>query len=403
MKLPVATLLLSVRLLCILLALCAIPAGEVSFVGAAHAQEQRQGVGLLRFLFQRREPPRQERVAPPTRQRRAAEPAKRRSTPAAPPPEPVIEKAENAKRVLVVGDFVASGLASGLEAAFAQNPDVAVVDKTNGSSGLVRSDHYDWPGNIASVIDATTPAAVVVMIGANDRQQMVVGGTRVEPRTDEWTAEYERRVTALAKAVRDKGLPLLWVGNLPYKSPSMTSDMVVFNDIYRRIVTDAGGEYIDVWDGFVDEAGNFAAAGPDINGQPAQLRSSDGINVTRQGRRKIAYYLEKPLGRLFGLGGAVPEPGVLQPEGVLPPAVEDGTPAVIDRTPPMPIEDLSAEGSELLGASFKPGIDEVKTDADRLRLEGIGPAPRKGRADDFSLPDAAATSKETTSALPQAR
>lgn len=403
MKLPVATLLLSVRLLCILLALCAIPVGEVSFVGAAHAQEQRQGVGLLRFLFQRREPPRQERVAPPTRQRRAAEPAKRRSTPAAPPPEPVIEKVENAKRVLVVGDFVASGLASGLEAAFAQNPDVAVVDKTNGSSGLVRSDHYDWPGNIASVIDATTPAAVVVMIGANDRQQMVVGGTRVEPRTDEWTAEYERRVTALAKAVRDKGLPLLWVGNLPYKSPSMTSDMVVFNDIYRRIVTDAGGEYIDVWDGFVDEAGNFAAAGPDINGQPAQLRSSDGINVTRQGRRKIAYYLEKPLGRLFGLGGAVPEPGVLQPEGVLPPAAEDGTPAVIDRTPPMPIEDLSAEGSELLGASFKPGIDEAKTDADRLRLEGIGPAPRKGRADDFSLPDAAATSKETTSALPQAR
>src|SRR5690606_41982971 len=102
--------------------------------------------------------------------------------------------------------------------------------------------------------------------GSIDRQQMRVEGNREQPRSEAWTAEYERRVTALAKSVRDKGLPLVWVGNLPFKSGTMSSDMIAFNDIYRRIVTDAGGEFVDVWDGFVDEGGNFVTNGPDMNG-----------------------------------------------------------------------------------------------------------------------------------------
>lgn len=401
MKLPVSKLLLPLRLLCILLALSLLPAGDFSLVAHAHAQEQRQGVGLLRFLFPKREPPRQERVAPQQKkqQRRATSPAKNR-VPAAPPPPPAIEKAENAKRILVIGDFIASGLADGLTTAYAQNPDVVVIDRANGSSGLVRDDHYDWPGNVAAVIDENRPVAVVVMIGANDRQQIASGGKRLDLRSDEWTAEYERRVAALTKAIRDKNLPLFWVGNLPFKSPSMSSDMVVFNDIYRRIVTEAGGEYVDVWDGFVDETGSFAAAGPDMNGQPAQLRASDGINVTRQGRRKIAFYLEKPLARLLGLGDTQPEAGLPLSDGELSTEPQETTPAVIDRTAPMPIIDLSGDGDVLLGASFKRDAREATTDAERLRLEGIGPAPQKGRADDFLLPRNLPMSRETTSALP---
>ena len=74
--------------------------------------------------------------------------------------------------VLVVGDFLAGGLAEGLSTAFAENPHVRVVDRTNGSSGLARDDFYDWPARIGELIDAEKPAAVVVMLGANDRQQM---------------------------------------------------------------------------------------------------------------------------------------------------------------------------------------------------------------------------------------
>ncbi len=393
------------RIACVAMALVLCLPSPGSGFGPAGAQAQeageRRGGGLLRFLFPRRE--KQDRAAPPetTAPRRAAP---RRTAPAQ-PAVPAVEKAENARRVLVIGDFLAGGLADGLATAYSENANVQVIGRSNGSSGLVRDDHYDWPANIASVIDAENPAAVIVMLGSNDRQQMRVGETRESPRSEAWNAEYERRATALVKAIRGKNLPLLWIGNLPFKSPAMSSDMIAFNDVYRRIVTDAGGEFIDVWDGFVDEGGNFVANGPDMNGQPAQLRAEDGINVTRAGRRKIAFYVEKPLARLLDLKGEG-IPAALAPDaGVLPGL--DSAPAEIDRTPPLAIDDIGAEpGSALLGAVIAPREGEAATPGEKLAREGIAPEAKPGRADDFIarrpdvvVPASAATGPETTGAV----
>ncbi|MBX9465908.1 MAG: DUF459 domain-containing protein [Aquamicrobium sp.] len=413
MRTPPLSLGHGLRLFCVALTLTLlVPAGSGQVFGVAHAQEvgeRRSGGGILRFLFSRgeREPQRRDRVvAPPAETQRRAPPATRRSQPApAAPVVPAIEKAEDASRVLVVGDFLGGGLADGLASAYEQNADVVIVNRTNGSSGLVRDDYYDWPGSISTLIDEEKPDAVVVMIGSNDRQQMRVDGNREQPRSEAWLKEYERRATALIKAVRDKDLPLIWVGNLPFRPGAMSSDMLAFNDIYRRLVTDAGGEYVDVWDGFVDESGAFATNGPDMNGQPAQLRSSDGINVTRDGRRKIAFYAEKPLNRLFETGSATPGTPGLDGGGLLGGPSPDGdTPAVIDRTAPTALDDLGADSnSQLLGASFSRPAAEGRTPAQRLSREGIAPAATPGRADDFEIrrPGAAAgePDRQSTTAI----
>ncbi len=391
---------LMARLFCLALALAmAVPAGT-GFVGIAHAQEvrERSGGGILRFLFQRRD--RQDRVAPQQAPRRESAPVRRsQSAPAAPPPPPAIEKAEDAKRVLVIGDFMAGGLAGGLSEAFAEEAGVLVVDAANGSSGLVRDDHYDWPGNIASVIETQKPDIVVVMIGSNDRQQMVVEGNREQPLSEAWLKEYERRATALAKIVRDRSLPLIWVGNLPFRPGAMSSDMIAFNDVYRRIVTEAGGEYVDVWGGFVDETGAFVANGPDMNGQPAQLRASDGINVTRQGRRKIAFYVEKPLGRLLELAPGSPGEAGIGPDMLDGTVPQDGEPAEIDRTMPIAIDDLGGGASGLLGAVVQPANGEARSAAERLTHDGIAPEARPGRADNFLIKRQPEPSPETTTAV----
>ena len=76
--------------------------------------------------------------------------------------------------------------------------------------------------------------------------------------------------------------------------------MLAFNEIYRSAAEKHGGEFVDVWDGFVDENGAFVANGPDINGQPVRLRADDGINLAKAGKRKLAFYAEKPLGKVLG-------------------------------------------------------------------------------------------------------
>lgn len=91
-------------------------------------------------------------------------------------PEPAA-KLENARRVLVIGDF---GRRHGEELvnAFASSPAITVDVRANGSSGLVRKDYYDWLANLPQFISETNPATIVIMMGSNDRQQMQIGDVR---------------------------------------------------------------------------------------------------------------------------------------------------------------------------------------------------------------------------------
>jgi hypothetical protein len=293
------------------------------------------------------------------------------------------EKVDDARVVLVVGDFMASGLADALAEDYAESPKVKIVDGTNGSSGLVRTDFYDWPKEIGAVMDAAHPAVVVMMIGANDRQAMDTGGTKEAPRSDAWTAEYVRRVEAVAKAVTDRKIPLVWVGQPAFRFASMSSDMLALDDIYQRVVEAAKGDYVDIWDGFVDENGAFRFTGPDVNGQPVRLRSDDGIKLSKAGKRKVAFYVEKPLNKILGAAAG--------PEGSAPASAVPPTPGTdntlvpsLDRTQPVSLAAPPADGNaDLLGAkaAAKPAMG--RSAADRLTIEGIAPSSPPGRADNF--------------------
>ena len=321
-------------------------------------------------------------------------------------PEPdAVEKLENARVVLVVGDFLADGLAEGLVSAYAQSPGVRIVSSVSGSSGLVRDDYYDWPSEIGAIIEEQKPSMVVVMLGSNDRQQLLVDGMREKVRSEGWTAEYTRRVESVAKNIRDRGLPLFWVGMPAFKSPSMTADMLAFNDIYRKVSENLGGEFVDIWDGFVDEAGAFSSVGPDINGQRVRLRGSDGINMTRAGKRKMAFYLERPLNRMLGAAAGA---GVasLGPQDFSPLDIEPADIPEITRTNPVALGGAELDGGvDLLGAGAMKRPREARTPGEKLSLEGIAPAAKTGRADDFSAPPYAAVPivptdpTETTTAI----
>jgi hypothetical protein len=321
-------------------------------------------------------------------------------------PEPdAVEKLDNARVVLVVGDFLADGLAEGLVSAYAQSPGVRIVSSVSGSSGLVRDDYYDWPSEIGAIIEEQKPSIVVVMLGSNDRQQLLVDGIREKVRSDSWTAEYTRRVESVAKSIRDRGLPLFWVGMPSFKSTSMTADMLAFNDIYRKVTDNLGGEFIDIWDGFVDEAGTFSSVGPDINGQRVRLRGSDGINMTRAGKRKMAFYLERPLNRMLGAAAGA---GVasLGPQDLSPLNIEPADIPEITRTNPVALGGAELDGGvDLLGEAAMKRPREARTPGEKLSLEGIAPAAKAGRADDFSTPPYAAVPimpadpTETTTAI----
>lgn len=367
----------------------ALSFGLTAPVHFADAQERYQRRSIMDFFLGRRyidedyaPPPDVQR---PQRQRKQAAPKKAAIAPKpAPvvPQEPVVQKLETAQKILIVGDFLASALGDGMTEAFKTSPGVVVEARGNVSSGLVRDDYYNWPEQLLTMMDQVKPAMVVVMIGANDRQQMAIGGNKEKFRTDAWYSEYQKRVLNFGKEVTSRKIPLLWVGLPAFDSPSMMADAVQMNQLYRKQVESVGGEFVDIWDGFVDEGGQFIVTGSDINGQQVRLRTSDGINLTQAGRRKVAFYVEKPARRLLGTQAS---PDLVRLDSTNLPGL--GLPAnTIEHTQPISLADPNLDGgSELLGGR-PPAASLTKSPRDMLVQDGaVEPAPA-GRVDDYRLP-----------------
>ena len=85
------------------------------------------------------------------------------------------KKLEATVNIVVMGDANADWLAYGLEDAYSEKPEIAVVRKHRTDSGLI---HYDtrrdieWPQVVREIIAAEKPKFVVMMIGNNDRQSI---------------------------------------------------------------------------------------------------------------------------------------------------------------------------------------------------------------------------------------
>ncbi|WP_062111811.1 SGNH/GDSL hydrolase family protein [Aureimonas sp. AU40] len=295
-----------------------------------------------------------------------------------------VEKSETARNVLVIGDFMAGSLAKGLDNAFADNRDIRVTSRVDGSSGLVRDDHRDWPATIGALIDETKPAAVVVMLGANDRQAIRAPDGALPLRSQEWADLYAKRAKALAEAVRDHKVPLLWVGMPAFQADRATEDMVYFNDVFRTVALMAGGEYVDIWNGFTDANGSFVSSGPDTAGQSVRLRNSDGITLTGAGQEKLAFFVEKPVTKALGLNveDFVASLGTQQLSAKDLPTAADAALAIA--TPPVSFADPRLDGGDQLLGGPQQAAGGAGSPRDKLVREGVVTSAMAGRADQFN-------------------
>lgn len=88
-------------------------------------------------------------------------------------PGPAQKKPEATVPIVVMGDANADWLAYGLEDAFSEKPEIAIVRKHRTDSGLIRYDprrDIDWAQAAHEIIAAEKPKYIVMMLGNNDRQ-----------------------------------------------------------------------------------------------------------------------------------------------------------------------------------------------------------------------------------------
>lgn len=206
----------------------------------------------------------------------------------------------------------------------------------------------------------------------------------VEFRDDRWTELYNKKIDEMIAVLKSKGVPVIWVGLPAVRGAKATSDALFLDSLYREAAAKAGITYVDVWDGFVDEAGRFLQQGPDFEGQIRRLRSYDGVYFTKAGARKLAHYVEREITRLLASRSA---PINLPSEPATPDTnAQPGEPAPRPLAGPIvPLVASSVGTDQLLGG---PGSRPAAVDAlvARTLVKGEPLTPPAGRADDFTWP-----------------
>ena len=203
-------------------------------------------------------------------------------------------------------------------------------------------------------------------------------------REERWVELYSKKIEEMIGILKSRGVPVLWVGLPAVYGIKGTADMLFLDSLYRDAAGKAGITYVDVWDGFVDEAGRFQPRGPDFEGQPRKLRSNDGVFFTPYGSRKLAHYVEREITRLLAARSA---PIALPTEPATPDAnALPGQPAPRPLAGPiLPLVASSVGTDQLLGG---PGSRPAAVDAlaARTLVKGEPLAAPAGRADDFVWP-----------------
>ena len=224
-----------------------------------------------------------------------------------PLPEPVAEVApaepehppwwrtisgEEPLRVWVVGDSLVNMTAPEMKRQLEATGLATVRAESRPNTGLVRDDFFSWPDRLDRHLAAASYDVIVIMMGANDSQNMMVERSRIDLRTDEWLEEYGRRVDVLMDKAAASGARVYWAG-LPVmrKSRHQLTATLVNPVVQAAAEARAPVQYISTSALFADEEGGYRYWGLNTHGRKVSMRDADGVHFTMSGAIRLADHL----------------------------------------------------------------------------------------------------------------
>ncbi|MDI3298736.1 MAG: DUF459 domain-containing protein [Bacillota bacterium] len=227
--------------------------------------------------------------------------------PAGPPGPPALVQPspDHPLTILVIGDSLGMDLGFGLRDVVGKRPDVRLVLKAVGSSGLVNRSYYDWPAELRQELAAFRPQVVVAMFGGNDAVSFIQDGRYVKFGGDLWKEAYGARVAAVMEEATQAGAHVVWVG-MPIMSPAAVlsnTAMQELNAVYEaEAAAHPGVLYVSSWELFQDASGRYTRYIRDASGVLQDVRAPDGVHIaTPAGNALLASAVVAALDRSEGI------------------------------------------------------------------------------------------------------
>ena len=324
--------------------------------------------------------------------------------------------------VFVLGDSIAAGMWAGLRRVSKGDRRLRFQGRYKEESGFARPDRYDWNRAVEKLLGSQTIDVVVLLLGANDRQNFRGAGKTLQFGSEDWQSAYREVLDRFLKQLKERDVAIYIVSQPPMADPEYDKAVKFISGLQKERANDNGVRFIDIRPAFADRTDNFVWQGPDITGTVRRLRAKDGIHFYKRGNNKLASIVLKviqedlknagktvapaPIASTTGeieesvvslgqndhrVSAVVPLFGQeeeLQPLPVKPPKkrriVSQATPqgtVMQTRTTYQPVLEDVGEVFEAVRNNTAPG--SLAGDAFR---RGILPAPVKNRSDDHSWP-----------------
>ena len=198
-------------------------------------------------------------------------------------------------QLYVFGDALADGIWGGLAGAFANTGMVAPYKQTKRGSGFTNIRRFNWNRTLDNLLNVNKAHIAVVMIGSVDNKPIWFKRRKYEFMSPEWKKIYTERVDKFMKRLKRAKTAVYWVGMPIMLRGPYNAQMQSINDLFRERAFLNGIKFIDTWNGFTDQFGNYAVYGPDLSGRMRRLRANDGVHFTPHGYRKLAHFIEREI------------------------------------------------------------------------------------------------------------
>ncbi|MDA8061498.1 MAG: DUF459 domain-containing protein [Actinomycetota bacterium] len=214
-------------------------------------------------------------------------------------------------RVLEVGDSLGNDLGWGLAREVSPTSGLELVQADVSATGLANRAFYDWPAQLEVDLHRYHPQLVLISLGGDDEQGMLVDGRAVQFPTPAWQRAYIGRVASMLAEAVASGAYVLWVGMPVMEQPEFSAGIALLDSLYLRVVhTFPEAAFVSTWKLFAGPGGRFEQ-GAEVDGAPASLRQADGVHYSFTGENVLATYVVRQIARIFHVRLAPTDPEVV--------------------------------------------------------------------------------------------
>lgn len=189
-------------------------------------------------------------------------------------------------RVYVAGDSQATYLGQAITTE-GGNRSFTVEIEDRISTSLARPDYFNWPAELAAVVEDRDPEAVVFFLGANDHQDMALDGERLVEGTPEWEEEWRHRLEVTLDLLAAPHRHVFWVTQPPMRDGRLDAGIDQINSLAAEVIEARPFVTpIDIHELFGGSGGFSERVTHD--GQDLRARVDDGVHLTRDASSWVA-------------------------------------------------------------------------------------------------------------------